>query len=84
MIGLFGNMVAFKWFNFDKTGDRYFGNNFNLSKHFDRMDRNEDDFIDLDDIIRVEIVEKDSDEKRNNYFERDILENKYYINCLLY
>ena len=29
-----------------------------------------DDFIDLDDIIRVEIVEKDSDEKRNNYFDR--------------
>ena len=58
-------------FNFDKTGDRYFSNNFNLLRSiFDRMDRNEDDFIDLDDIIRVEIVEKDSDEKRNNYFER--------------
>tara|TARA_Y100001958_G_C21233295_1_gene559283 strand:- start:1162 stop:2838 length:1677 start_codon:yes stop_codon:yes gene_type:complete len=58
-------------FNFDKREDRYFGNNFNLLRSiFDRMDRNEDDFIDLDDIIRVEIVEKDSDEKRNNYFER--------------
>ena len=58
-------------FNFDKRGDRYFSNNFHLLRSiFDRMDYNKDDMIDLDDIIRVEIVEKDSDEKRNNYFER--------------
>ena len=56
-------------FNFDKTGERYFSNNYHLLKTiFDEMDFNKDDFIDLDDIIRVEIVEKDSDEKRNNYF----------------
>lgn len=56
-------------FNFDKTGQRYFSNNFHLLRNiFDEMDFNKDDFIDLDDIIRVEIVEKDSDEKRNNYF----------------
>lgn len=57
-------------FNFDKRGDSYFSNNFHLLKSiFDGMDKNEDDIIDLDDIIRVEIVDKDSDEKRNNYFE---------------
>ena len=33
------------------------------------MDENKDDIIDLDDIIRVEIVQKNSDKKRNDYFE---------------
>lgn len=58
-------------YNFDKTGELYFGNNFELLKSiFSEMDENKDDIIDLDDIVRVEIVKKDSDEKRNNYFER--------------
>jgi hypothetical protein len=58
-------------YNFDSSEELYFTNNFELLKSiFSEMDENEDDMIDLDDIIRVEIVKKDSDEKRNNYFER--------------
>ncbi len=64
-------------FNFDKTGERYFSNNFQLLKRiFDEMDENEDDIIDLDDIVRVEIVKKDSDEKRTNYFKSISLERR--------
>lgn len=56
-------------FNFDGDIDSIFGDNFNLLKSiFNRMDENKDDIITLDDLIRVEIIGKDNEQLRNEYF----------------
>ena len=57
-------------YNFDGDIDSIFGDNFNLLKSiFNRMDENKDDIITLDDLIRVEIIEKDNEQLRNEYFD---------------
>lgn len=56
-------------YNFDGGKEKYFKDNFNLLKSiFDRMDQNNDNIIQLDDIIQIEIIEKEKDEKRIKYF----------------
>lgn len=57
-------------FNFDGSIDIIFNNNFKIMKNiFDSIDDNNDDIISLSDIIRNELIGKNDDKLRNDYFD---------------